>query len=140
VNSKRRVSVQWMGGYRTLINVRDVHFMRGDETPEYGGEDTGPMPTELLLAALGTCMCLAVAHVARKRRIEITQLSLDIGAEKDMQAFRFREIFLTVRADLPQDKLDPLIEQARHYCFVSNTLIAGCAIHCTAESLVTKDE
>jgi putative redox protein len=140
VNNKRRVSIQWMGGYRTQINVRDVHLMRGDETPEYGGEDTGPMPTELLLAAVGTCMCLAVAHVARKRRIEITQLSLDIGAEKDMQAFRFREISLTVRADLPQDKLDPLIEQARHYCFVSNTLIAGCAIHWTAESLVSKDE
>jgi putative redox protein len=140
VNSKRRVSVQWMGGYRTQINVRDVHLMRGDETPEYGGEDTGPMPTELLLAAVGTCMCLAVAHVARKRRIEITQLSLDIGAEKDMQAFRFREISLTVRADLPQDKLDPLIEQARHYCFVSNTLIAGCAIHYTAESITAQEE
>ena len=140
MNSKRRVSVQWMGGYRTQINVRDVHLMRGDETPEYGGEDTGPMPTELLLAALGTCMCLAVAHVARKRRIEITQLSLDIGAEKDMQAFRFREISLTVRADLPQDKLDPLIEQARHYCFVSNTLIAGCAIHYTAESITAQEE
>ncbi len=140
MNSKRRVSVQWMGGYRTQINVRDVHLMRGDETPEYGGEDTGPMPTELLLAAVGTCMCLAVAHVARKRRIEITQLSLDIGAEKDMQAFRFREISLTVRADLPQDKLDPLIEQARHYCFVSNTLIAGCAIHYTAESITAQEE
>ena len=140
MNSKRRVSVRWMGGYRTQINVRDVHLMRGDETPEYGGEDTGPMPTELLLAALGTCMCLAVAHVARKRRIEITQLSLDIGAEKDMQAFRFREISLTVRADLPQDKLDPLIEQARHYCFVSNTLIAGCAIHYTAESITAQEE
>ena len=140
MNSKRRVSVQWMGGYRTQINVRDVHLMRGDETPEYGGEDTGPMPTELLLAAVGTCMCLAVAHVARKRRIEITQLSLDIGAEKDMQAFRFREISLTVRADLPQDKLDPLVEQARHYCFVSNTLIAGCAIHYTAESITAQEE
>src|SRR6266511_2195590 len=121
-----------MGRYRTQINVRDVHLMRGDETPEYGGE--------LLLAAVGTCMCLAVAHVARKRRIEITQLSLDIGAEKDMQAFRFREISLTVRADLPQDKLDPLIEQARHYCFVSNTLIAGCAIHYTAESITAQEE
>src|SRR5262245_27472282 len=97
VNSQRRVSIQWLGGYRTHIDVRGIHQMQGDEMPEYGGEDTGPMPTELLLAALGTCMCLAVAHVARKRRIAIDRLSLDVGAEKDMQAFRFRDIYLTIR-------------------------------------------
>ena len=134
MNNQRRVSVRWLGGYRTHIDVRGVHQMQGDETPEYGGEDTGPMPTELLLAAVGTCMCLAVAHVARKRRIAIGQRSLDVGAEKDMQAFRFRDIYLTIRADLPQAQLDPLVEQARHYCFVSNTLVAGCTMHCTAES------
>ncbi len=109
--------------------------MHGDETPEYGGEDTGPMPTELLLAAIGTCMCLAIAHVARKRNIVITQLSLDVGAEKDMHAFRFQDIFLTIRADLPQDELDTLVNHARGYCFVSNTLAKGCEIHYAAESL-----
>src|SRR5262245_19433351 len=109
--------------------------MQGDETPEYGGEDSGPMPTELLLAAVGTCMCLAVAHIARKRRITITQLLLEVDAEKDMQAFRFRDIYLTIRADLPQDQLDPLVEQARRYCVVSNTLTTGCTVHFTAESL-----
>jgi putative redox protein len=136
VNSKRRVSVQWLGGYRTHIDVRGVHQMQGDETPEYGGEDSGPMPTELLLAAVGSCMCLAVAHVAKKRRITIGQLSLDVGAEKDMQAFRFSDIYLTIRADLPQDQLDQLVEQARRYCFVSNTLADGCDMHYTAESMM----
>jgi len=135
VNNKRRVNVEWLGGYRTHIDVRGIHQMQGDETPEYGGEDSGPMPTELLLSAVGTCMCLAIAHVARKRRIAITHLSLGVDAEKDMQEFRFRDIYLTIRADLPQDQLDPLVEQARRYCFVSNTLIGGCEIHFTAESI-----
>ena len=136
MNDKRRVQVEWLGDYRTRIDVRGVHQMQGDETPEYGGDDSGPMPTELLLAAVGTCMCLAVAHVARKRRIQITQITVDAGAEKDMQEFRFRDIYLTIRADLPQDRLDSLVEQARRYCFVSNTLIAGCQIHCTNEAIV----
>ena len=109
--------------------------MHGDETPEYGGEDTGPMPTELLLAAIGTCMCLAIAHVARKRGMAINQLSLDVGADKDMHAFRFQDIFLTIRADLPQDELDKLVNHARGYCFVSNTLTKGCEIHYSAESI-----
>src|SRR5690349_6753966 len=106
VSDRRRVSVQWLGGYRTQIDVRGVHHLQGDETPEYGGEDSGPMPTELLLAAVGSCMCLAVAHVARKRRITIAQIAVDAHAEKDMQAFRFSDIYLTVRGDLPQDQLD----------------------------------
>lgn len=135
--NERRVNVRWLGGYRTEIDVRGVHHLQGDETPQYGGEDTGPMPTELLLAAVGSCMCLAVAHVAKKRRITITQLSLNVGAEKDMQAFRFHDIFLTVRADLPQAELDKLVEHARHYCFVSNTLLSGCTLHYMAESLAS---
>jgi putative redox protein len=131
----RRVQVKWLGGYRTDIDVRGVHFLHGDETPQYGGDDTGPMPTELLLAAIGSCMCLAIAHVARKRQITITQLALDVDADKDMNAFRFQDIYLVARADLPQDQLDALLELARHYCFVSNTLRHGCNIHYTAESL-----
>ena len=134
-DNKRRVSVQWLGGYRTQIDVRGVHHLPGDETPEYGGEDKGPMPTELLLAAIGSCMCLAIAHVARKRDIAIHQLSLDVDAEKDMHAFRFQAIFLTIRADLPQDELDKLVNHARGYCFVSNTVVKGCEVHYAAESI-----
>jgi putative redox protein len=138
--NNRRVSVEWLGGYRTQIDVRGVHQLQGDETPEYGGEDSGPMPTELLLAGLGSCMCLAVAHVARKRRIAIGRITVEIGAEKDMQAFRFSDISLTIRADLPQDQLDQLFEQSRRYCFVSNTLIGECQIHYTVESIATQGE
>ena len=137
--NNRRISVEWLGGYRTQIDVRGVHHIQGDETPQYGGEDSGPMPTELLLAGLGSCMCLAVAHVARKRRIAIARISVGVNAEKDMQAFRFSDISVTVRADLPPDQLDPLFEQAKRYCFVSNTLIAGCQIHYSVESFTETD-
>src|SRR5690606_20998372 len=115
--NKRTVSVAWRGGYRTQIDVRGVHLIQGDETPQYGGEDTGPMPTELLLAGLGSCMCLAIAHVARKRRIELNELVVDVQAEKDMQAFRFSEISLNIRSDLPIQQLEPLVDQSKRYCF-----------------------
>jgi putative redox protein len=132
----RRVNVRWLGDYRTEIEVRGVHHLQGDETPQYGGQDTGPMPTEFLLIALGDCMCLAVAHVARKRQIPLTQILVEVGAEKDMQAFRFQDMFVTIHADLPQDRLEDLIERARHYCFVSNTISRGCNIHYAGTSIV----
>ncbi|MGQ0604292.1 MAG: OsmC family protein [Anaerolineales bacterium] len=134
---RRRVVVRWLGEYRTDVQVRGRHHIQGDEVPEYGGQDTGPMPTELLLAAVGSCMCLAVAHVARKRRITLTQIEVDVGAEKDMQEFRFHDIFVHIKADLPQESLAPLVEQASRYCFVSNTLRAGCTIHYSSAALVT---
>ena len=37
--------------------------------PEFGGEDTGPMPTELMVAALASCFCLAVVWAAGNARI-----------------------------------------------------------------------
>ena len=134
MSNKRSVHVRWLGDYRTDINIRGVHRIRGDETPRYGGDDTGPMPTELLLASVASCMCLAVYHLAKKRRITLRSLEIGASAEKDMTAFRFQEIQLVVQADLPADLLAPLVEKARAYCFVSNTVIAGCPIHITTES------
>lgn len=132
----RRVRVTWQGGYRTEVDVRGVHRLQGDEMPEYGGADSGPMPTELLLASLGSCLCLAVAHVAKKRRLTLTDLSVDVDAVKDMKEFRFQDIHLRVRADLPPHELSALVEQAKRYCFVSNTMTTGCTINYVTESTV----
>lgn len=127
-NNIRRIQVRWLGGYRTEIDVRGVHKITGDEMVKYGGEDAGPMPTELLLAGIASCMCLAVQHVAKKRRINLTQLSVSAEAAKDMSDFRFHLIELLVEADLPHQELEDLVRRSEKYCFVSNTLIHGCDI------------
>ncbi len=126
----RAVDVRWLGGYRTEIDIRGgAHRILGDEAPEYGGDDAGPMPTELLLAGVGSCMCLAVSHFAKKRRIELGRLSVRVSGVKDAEVFRFREISVEVAADLADDRLQKLVERAKAYCYVSNTLIEGCAVH-----------
>jgi putative redox protein len=132
----RRIQVRWLGDYRTEISVRGTHTLNGDETPQYGGEDTGPMPTEFLLAGVASCMCLAISHVARKRRIPLQNLTVSAEAEKDMKEFRFHRIDLLVQADLPQEALDDLVERSKGYCFVSNTLIHGCEVNTKTASLV----
>lgn len=130
-----RVKINWLRDYQTEIEVRGLHHLKGDEAPEYGGEDTGPMPTDYLLVAVGTCMCLAVAHVAKKRRLPLGQLKVGVSAHKHEQEFRFDSIDLLIQADLPPDQLQPLIEQARRVCFVSNTITAACPINMVAETI-----
>lgn len=130
-----RVKINWRGDYQTEIEVRALHHLKGDEAPEYGGQDTGPMPTDYLLVAVGTCMCLAVAHVAKKRRLTLGQLKVGVSAHKHEKEFRFDSIDLFIQADLPPEQLNPLVEQARRVCFVSNTIAAACPVTVVAETI-----
>ena len=38
-----------------------------DEPPEFGGDDAGPTPTELLVSSMAVCFTMAVVHAFRKR-------------------------------------------------------------------------
>ena len=91
-----------------------------DEPPEAGGEDHGPMPTELFLASLAACFAASVAHAARKLNIALPDLTVE--ADGSYTGLRFSELRLSVRSTLPRSELEPLIERARSYCYVSNTL------------------
>ncbi|MGH3478938.1 MAG: OsmC family protein, partial [Nocardioidaceae bacterium] len=85
-----------------------------------GGTDTGPQPTDLLLASISSCMALAIAFVARKRGIELDGLEVTgVGVYKGL---RFDRVSLSVASETPNDILDELIPEAERLCYVSNTL------------------
>ena len=48
----REVTVAWLDHLKAEARVGS-HRLLADEPREQGGDDTGPMPSELLLAALG---------------------------------------------------------------------------------------
>jgi putative redox protein len=93
-----------------------------DEPAEAGGTGRGPMPTDPLLASLASCYALALAWAARKRGVELPDLS--VAATGTCAGPRFRSVALTVRTSLPADVVTPLLEPARQACYVSNTLAA----------------
>ena len=136
----RSVHVQWMGQYRTSINIRGVHQFDGDETPEYGGNDSGPMPTEFFLASVASCLCLAVTHIGKKKKISLNNIEVSASGEKDPTSFQFKEIHLEVQADLPATELQLLVMQAKKYCFVSNTIIKGCPINVTTKPTLLAED
>ncbi len=131
---------RWLGGYHTEIDVRGVHTLQGDEGSHHpGGNDLGPSPSEMLLAAAASCMCMAVAHVARKRHLEVGTLSVEALGEADLAAFKFAEIRLVVRASLPREDLAPVVELAARYCWVSNTLLSGCPVTTAVEPIASAE-
>ena len=92
-----------------------------DEPPDYSGEDHGPTPTELFLASLVACFAMAVAYAARKGGVELPDLQVTVNG--DYEGLRFSTLRLGVISTLARSELEPLVDTARAYCYVSNTLL-----------------
>ena len=104
-------TAEWAGGLAAEVGGRD-HHLRVDEPPEFGGEDTGPMPTELMVASIASCFCLAVAWAARKRRVTLDDLKVHVRAERAEGEPRHGAYDVWVESSTPAADLGPAIEIA----------------------------
>ena len=111
------VTAYWEGGMRVRVPVRGFE-VRADEPPQYGGEDSAPMPTELFLSSLAVCFVLAVRHVTRKDGFEPPDLEVRVVGTYD--GLRFGKIRVEVRSS--EARVRDVIARAVTYCYVSNTL------------------
>ena len=76
----------------------------------------------MFLASLASCYALAIAHVARKRGIELADVAVRAVGEYDGP--RFVKLRVEVTSSHPAAELEPLLERASAVCYVSNTLRA----------------
>jgi putative redox protein len=121
------VTAAWQGGYQSLVNARG-HEISVDEPETAGGTNAGMMPTEVFCAAVASCYCLALAHVAAKRSLHLPGLSVTVRAERAGSELRYGRLVVQARADVPDERLAALIEPARRVCWVSNTLAGELAL------------
>jgi putative redox protein len=111
---------RWEGGYRTDVTVREFQFVV-DEPAGVGGDDAGAMPTEYLLVALSSCYAMALAHVARKRDLSLSALTVRAVATYDGPSFGAIDVEVEFD-DPPPPGIDELVQRASKVCYVSNTL------------------
>jgi putative redox protein len=121
------VSAAWRGGYESLVDARG-HKIPVDEPETAGGTNAGMMPTEVFCAAVASCYCLALAHVAAKRSLDLPGLNVTVRAERAGSELRYGRLVVRARADVPDERLAALIEPARRVCWVSNTLAGELAL------------
>jgi uncharacterized OsmC-like protein len=91
-----------------------------DEPETSGGTDTGPQPTDLLLASISSCFVLALAYVAKRLGVELE--GLEVRAVGSYDGPRFARISMSVISDSPREVLEGLMPEAERLCYVSNTL------------------
>jgi len=104
---------------RTVSNA-DRFEIVVDEPREHGGTDTGPQPTDLLLASVGSCIALSMAFAARKRGVELD--GLDVEVVGTYRGLRFDRIVASISSDTAREVLEELLPEAERVCYVSNTL------------------
>ncbi|HEY1821194.1 MAG TPA: OsmC family protein [Trebonia sp.] len=117
-----------VAGYEARIAVRG-HELVADEPADDGGKDQGPMPTELLLAALASCYTMALRWAAKRRGVDLGDVR--VTATGTYEGLRFSRIRLDVCAGFPPDAAAALLADASRVCYVSNTLAGGVGVEVT---------
>jgi putative redox protein len=113
------VEATWEGGYRCTVAARQFRI-KIDEPESAGGGDTGPQPSEVFLASLAGCFTLALYHAAKKRDIELPDIT--VRATGTYQGPGFGRLAVEVKSGADRDVIESLIEPAKRVCYVSNTL------------------
>ncbi len=122
----REVSVEWAAGkFAQHIEVGG-HRLRADEEPAKGGDNSGPAPHELLLAALGSCTAMTLKVYAERKGWPLQDVRVTLnGATGEGGLVITRDIVLDGNLDAEQRQR--LIEIADK-CPVHKTLAGDITI------------
>ena len=100
------------------------HKIMLDASEAGGGENRGPRPKPLLLAALAGCTGMDVVSILKKMRVEVEAFNVvvegDLTEEHPKQYAKMHIIYEFKGKDLPMDKLEKAINLSEErYCGVS---------------------
>ncbi len=135
----RNVSVD-AGQLRYAQNISvGPHVLQADEPVEVGGNDAGPNPYELLLAALGSCASITVRMYSERKQWPLQRVHVDLSwarvhaedcAECDTEVRMVDgiEMEISFLGDLSEDQQKRLFEIANK-CPVHRTLSSQVQIH-----------
>ncbi len=100
------------------------HSVVMDGSPDFGGQNRGMRPMEMLLLGLGGCSAFDVVHILRKGRQDVAGCTVEIEArraESDPKVFtRIHLHFLVRGRELSEARVKRAIElSAQKYCSAS---------------------
>ena len=99
----RDVTVGWAEGKFAQDVEVGGHRFRADEETDKGGDDTGPAPHELLLAALGSCTAMTLRVYAERKGWPLRDVHISLsGATGDSGFVITRHIRLDGEVDAEQ--------------------------------------
>ena len=109
-------------GLRFAAQIRQ-HRVATDQSERAGGEDSAPSPTELVSAALGSCIALYVYQFCTSRGLHHEGMRIEVRPINARSPNRIGELQVTVHL---RQELSPhvreMLERVVRSCPVHNTL------------------
>ncbi|MFN3740635.1 MAG: OsmC family protein [Thermodesulfovibrionales bacterium] len=122
-----KAKVTYVKGLQFVGESETGHAIVMDGNREFGGEDTGPRPMELLLIGLGGCTGMDVVSILKKKKQELEGLEIIIDGKKaEEHPKRFTDITIEFRLkgkNLSEEAVKRAVELSMEkYCSVKATL------------------
>ena len=110
------------------------HIVNVDSRPEFGGDDKGPSPMELVLMGVAGCSSIDMISILKKQRQEITSFKADVEGERvqvgDAKPFKEITVVFSLEGDINDEKAARAAQLSfDKYCSVSKTIEPTATIH-----------
>ena len=125
-----QTSVHWLENVAFEAKTQSGHSVLMDGSAEYGGENRGPRPMELILTGLGGCASFDIVTILKKARQDITDVRCELKADRaDTIPAVFTKIhlhFVVTGKAIKEKQVAKAIElSAEKYCSASKMLMDG---------------
>lgn len=117
------ITIKHEAGLAFSVNIRDHKFIV-DMPKDSGGEDKGPSPADLLVAALGSCMAMHMALYGKTVSLSLAGLELNLVYNIAEEIGKKRIANITVDVHMPQDlgPREAAFLRAGQNCLIRNSL------------------
>ncbi len=119
---KNSINARWKGNMAFEAEIGD-HKIILDADENFGGQNLGPRPKQLMMVALAGCTGIDVVSILKKMRIEFDDLNIivegDLTEEHPKHYEKMKVIYEFTGKDLPFDKLQKAVTLSEEkYCGV----------------------
>ncbi len=128
-----KATVQLIDGVHFSANADSGHQVLMDGSPDFGGENRGSRPMELVLMGMGGCTAFDVILILRKARQKVADCRVELSAERaDSVPKVFTKIhvhFVVTGHNLRESAVERAVKlSAETYCSASAMLGKTAAI------------
>ncbi len=135
------------GGFFTKVSIRN-HEILSDQPQGFNGQNQGPKPSELVLAALAACQETTYRIYAEDMGINIDSISVELTGTQDLRGFMalneevpagFTNISgkVFILSEASKSDLELLQKRVDRYCPVLDDLKRPVDVSLTVEQLKT---